>query len=123
MLPLTLQAGDRGSADYYLADPESYLDKKVSVYVSWVDVPAINVQSEEDNFRVFRISTKGQQSGEYNYGGSIYMMVPKSDAAAFVKRHNNSTSSVPKSVSGIFKKWDRPSKYVPSSSYYIDCTK
>ncbi len=121
--PLFSYAGERGSADYYLSDPEGYLNKRVSIYISSVDVPAINSSSEEDDFRIFLINTMGQASGEYSHGGYIYMMVPKSDGAAFVKRHNKSTASAPKSVSGTFKKWDRATKYTTPFSYYIDCTK
>jgi hypothetical protein len=113
----------RFSADSYLADPEKYLGKSITVYVSDVSVPSINANTEED-FRVFRVYTSGREGNDYVGGGGIYIMVPKSDAAAFVKRHNQKTSSVPKNVSGIFKKFaGDTSGYTSSFDYYIDCTK
>jgi hypothetical protein len=113
----------RISADSYLADPEKYLGKSVTVYLSDVSVPAINANTEEE-FRIFRVYTSGREGNEYVGGGGIYMMVPKSDAAAFVKRHNQKTSNAPKNVSGIFKKFDGDtSGYTSSFDYYIDCTK
>ena len=116
------QAQARFSANSYLADPEKYLGKSVTVYLSDVSVPAINANTEEE-FRIFRVYTSGREGNEYVGGGGIYMMVPKSDAAAFVKRHNQKTSNAPKNVSGIFKKFEGDtSGYTSSFDYYIDCT-
>jgi len=112
----------RYSADSYLADPEKYENQRVTIYISSVDVPAIN-SSSEDEFRIFQVSTLGQEKGEFSYGGSIYVKVPKSDASAFVKRHNNQ-SNAPRNASGTFKKWKSSDGYQTTSfSYYIDCTK
>ena len=112
----------RFSADSYLADPEKYLGKSVTVYLSDVSVPAINANTKEE-FRIFRVYTSGREGNDYVGGGGIYMMVPKSDAAAFVKRHNQKTSNAPKNVSGIFKKFEGDtSGYTSSFDYYIDCT-
>jgi len=115
-------AQTRYSADSYLADPEKYENQRVTIYINSVDVPAIN-SSSEDEFRIFRVSTLGQEKGEFSYGGSIYVKVPKSDAAAFAKRHNNK-SNTPKNVSGTFKKWELSDGYQTTLfSYYIDFTK
>jgi len=65
---------------------------------------------------------RGRGRGEYVWGGSIYVKVPKSDAAAFVKRHNSSTAKVPKNVSGTFLKGDSKEKHI-YDSFYIDCTR
>ena len=124
---LCLPSGSYGqarfSANSYLADPEKYLGKSVTVYLSDVSVPAINANTEEE-FRIFRVYTSGREGNDYVGGGGIYMMVPKSDAAVFVKRHNNKSSNVPKNVSGVFKKFDGDtSGYTSSFDYYIDCTK
>ena len=112
----------RFAAETYESDPEKYLGQKVTILVNSVSVPAINAANNEDDFRVFWVSTKGQRQGEYVWGGSIYVKVSKADAPAFVKRHNHSTSEVPKNVSGIFCKRDSEQKYL-SSSFYIDCTR
>ncbi|NDE85230.1 MAG: hypothetical protein EB056_04285 [Verrucomicrobia bacterium] len=113
----------RFSADSYLADPEKYLGKSITVYVSDVSVPAINANTKQD-FRIFRVYTSGREGNEYVGGGGIYMKVPLSEAASFVKRHNQKTSQAPKNVSGIFKKYDGDtSGYTSSLDYYIDCTK
>jgi len=110
----------RFSADSYLADPEKYENKRVTVYISSVDVPAINASSDDD-FRIFHVYTYGQEKGEFSGGGWIYFKVPKADASAFVQRHNKRTAA-PKNVSGTFRKWDSTVKYTSSFSYYIDCT-
>jgi hypothetical protein len=116
-------AQPRFSADSYLADPEKYLGKSITVYVSDVSVPSINANTDEV-FRIFRVYTSGRDGNDYVGGGGIYIMVPKSEAAAFAKRHNQKTSSAPKNVSGIFKKFDGDtSGYTSSFDYYIDCTK
>jgi hypothetical protein len=113
----------RFSADSYLADPEKYLGKSITVYVSDVSVPAINANTNQD-FRIFRVYTSGREGNDYVGGGGIYMKVPMSDAASFVKRHKQKTSQVPKNVSGIFKKYDGDTGgYTTSFDYYIDCTK
>ena len=111
----------RFAAETYESDPEKYLGQKVTILVDSVSVPAINATNNEDDFRVFWVSTKGQSQGEYVWGGSIYVKVPKADAPAFVKRHNHSTAKVPKNVSGIFRKGDSEQKYL-RGSLYIDCT-
>lgn len=128
----------RFSADSYLASPEKYLGKTVTIYVDSVDVPAIN-SSTDDGFRVFHVSTKGRNGNDYMYGGSIYVKVPRQEAEAFANRHNNPNKMGPKNMSGTFTEW--PSEYKrtmgdnPSleqvwrtrcysySRYYIDCTK
>ena len=116
-------AQERFSANSYLADPEKYLRKSITVYVSDVSVPAINANTKED-FRIFRVYTSGREGNNYVGGGGIYMKVPMSDAASFVKRHNQRTSQAPKNVSGIFKKYDGDTGgYTTSFDYYIDCTK
>lgn len=113
----------RFSADSYLADPEKYLGKSVTVYISDVSVPAINANTKQD-FRIFRVYTSGREGNGYVGGGGIYIKIPMSDAASFVKRHNSKTSPAPKNVSGIFKKYDGDtSGYTSSLDYYIDCTK
>lgn len=112
----------RFAAETYESDPEKYLGQRVTILVDSVSVPAINATSEDDEFRLFSVSTKGQRQGEYVWGGSIYVKVPKNDAAAFVKRHNSSTAKVPKNVSGTFLKGDAKEKYI-YDSFYIDCTR
>lgn len=111
----------RFAAETYESDPEKYLGQRVTILVDSVSVPALNAANEEDDFRLFSVSTKGQRQGEYVWGGSIYVKVPKADAAAFVKRHNSSTAKVPKNVSGTFRKGDPKEKYL-YDSFYIDCT-
>ncbi|NCW27882.1 MAG: hypothetical protein EBV83_06265 [Verrucomicrobia bacterium] len=118
-----VHAQARFSADSYLADPEKYLGKSITIYISDVYVPAINANTKQD-FRIFRVYTSGREGNDYVGGGGIYVKVPMSDAASFVKRHNQKTSQAPKNVSGIFKKYDGDtSGYTSSFDYYIDCTK
>ena len=134
----TIHAQARFSAESYLASPEKYLGKNVTVYVDDVRVPAINSMTD-DPFRVFWISTKGRNANEYVWGGGIYVKVPKTQADAFAKRHNNPNKQGPANLSGKFSQW--PSEYAPEdlkdkptqekvwwlscysySKYYLDCT-
>lgn len=99
-----LYAQSRFSADSYLSAPEKYLGKTVTVYVDSVDVPAINCTTS-DNFRVFRVYTKGRNGNSYVGGGYVYMKVPLSDAEGFARRHNNLNKMGPANVSGKFSEW------------------
>ena len=129
----------RFSADSYLATPEKYLGKSVTVYVDSVNVPAINCTTD-DPFRVFRIYTKGRNANEYVGGGSIYVKVPRSEADSFVKRHNNPNKMAPANLSGVLREWptkwndrslqkDSSQEHVwwtecySYSHFYLDCTK
>jgi hypothetical protein len=104
LLLASLNAQSRFSAQSYLAAPEKYLGKSVTVYVDSVDVPAINCTTS-DNFRVFRINTMGRNGNAYVYGGSIYVKVPLSDAEGFARRHNNLNKMGPANISGKFLEW------------------
>ena len=129
----------RFSAQSYLATPEKYLGKSVTVYVDSVDVPAINCTTE-DPYRVFRIYTKGRNANEYVWGGAIYVKVPRDKADSFATRHNNPNKAAPANLSGIFREW--PTEYgsralgtnptqeqiwwdrcYSYSHFYLDCTK
>ena len=133
-----VHAQARFSAESYLASPENYLGKKVTVYVDEVRVPAINSMTE-DPFRVFWIYTKGRNANEYVGGGGIYVKVSRDQADAFAKRHNNPNKQGPANLSGKFSQW--PSEYASEglkdkptqekvwwlscysySKYYLDCT-
>ena len=128
----------RFAAESYLASPEKYLGKNVTVYVDEVRVPAINSMTD-DPFRVFWIYTKGRNANEYVWGGGIYVKVAKAQADAFAKRHNNPNKQAPANLSGKFSEW--PTEYGPNglkdrhtqeqvwrsacysySKFYLDCT-
>jgi hypothetical protein len=104
LLLANLSAQSRFSAQSYLAAPEKYLGKSVTVNVGSVVVPAINCTTS-DNFRVFLIYTMGRNGNTYIDGGSIYVKVPLSDAEGFVRRHNNLNKMGPANLSGKFMEW------------------
>jgi len=104
LLVSNLNAQSRFSAESYLAAPEKYLGKTVTVYVDSVAVPAINCTTS-DNFRVFCVQTKGRNGNAFVYGGSIYMKIPLSDAEGFARRHNNLNKMGPTTVCGKFLEW------------------
>jgi hypothetical protein len=129
----------RFSAESYLATPEKYLGKSVTVYVDSVDVPAINCTTD-DPYRVFMIYTNGRNANMYVGGGWIYVKVPREKADSFVTRHNNPNKQAPANLSGVFSEW--PSEYgsralgnnptqeqvwwsrcYSYSHFYLDCTK
>jgi len=138
LLVSNLNAQSRFSAESYLAAPEKYLGKTVTVYVDSVDVPAVNCTTS-DPFRVFRINTKGRNGNDYLWGGSIYVKIPKEDSEAFVRRHNNPNKQVAANLSAPFKEWptnhDRAlgsnptqedlwfSRCYSYSHFYLDLTK
>lgn len=129
----------RFSAQSYLATPEKYLGKAVTVYVDRVEVPAINCTTD-DPFRVFEVHTSGRNSNQYVPGGYIYVKIPKDKADSFATRHNNPNKQAPANLSGVFSEW--PTEYshrklgsnptqeqvwwsqcYSYSHFYLDCTK
>lgn len=129
----------RFSAQSYLATPEKYLGKSVTVYVDRVLVPAVNCTTD-DPFRVFEVYTSGRNANQYVPGGYIYVKIPKDKADAFATRHNNPNKQAPANFSGVFSEW--PTEYSKRSlgnnptqervwwshcysysHFYLDCTK
>ena len=98
----------RFSAQSYLAAPEKYLGKTVTVYIDRVSVPAINCTTD-DPYRVFEVYTYGRNANEYVPGGYIYVKVPKDKAESFATRHNNPNKAAPNNISGVLKEW--PTEY------------
>lgn len=110
-------AQERFTADLYLALPEKYDGKKVTVNVGWVDVPAVYA-NDEKKYRDYLVTTCAQQQNQtgvtYHPRGAIIIRVPTSEAEAFVRRHgtttnkmwygNNNANNRVKQVSGVFRK-------------------
>ena len=72
----------RGSAEYYLQDPDRYLNKPLTLYVlmaTRADEPA------PENYESFWARTSGNNT--YTRGGTILVYVRKSKAKAFEKKH------------------------------------
>lgn len=116
VIPCSLLAQERFTAESYLANPEKNDGKKVTVNVAWVDVPAVYA-NDDSGYRDFLVVTCAQQqmqsSTTYSTRGEIIVRIPTGEAEAFIKRHgttaqkmwygNNGGNRV-KQVTGIFRK-------------------
>lgn len=115
-LTVTAQAQDRFTAESYLATPEKYDGKKVSLNVAWVDVPAIYA-NEDKGYRDFLVYSCAQQQNQggvvYVPRGEIVIRVPTSESEAFVRRHGTSYNKMwygtgsgnrVRQICGVFRK-------------------
>ena len=125
-----IHAQERGCIDYYTVAPEKYLNKKVTIFITRVSLPAKN-DMEKDDFKVFEVNTSDiKNNGIYSYDYKPALVkVPSDKAEAFVKRYNQGQGSsiwrtfTPRQAIGVFRHGDKNEANCPSSlkgNYYID---
>lgn len=80
---MPLQANNMKSASFYLNAPEKYEDKKITVYVAFVDRVAA---MEGIDGVLYSAYTMSRDDSDTSY---IYVLVPKDKAESFVRRYGS----------------------------------
>ena len=91
------------SAKRLLADPDKFLGQKVTLWIYYVSVPALNATADV-NFRDFSVYTAKRINTTYESGGYIDVRVSRQDASSFTKKYGTTTDyKIAKQFVGTFR--------------------
>lgn len=133
------------SANYYLADPESFLDKKVLILVTDVVLPGTTIENQMKTMKCYKADTINYDTKNSTFtgsGGAINVLIEQKYAGEFARKakdiwnpgmdsakapllcdgHNSETA--PLSVMGTFKRFRKSGDTRENSGeFYIEVKK